>query len=120
VLVVTLAGSATRFDVPAGVTHVGSNARAGTPRFVLQRHGETIVDKAGEQAITDDDFSGGYNYFCKLSYGGTSRDIPGVSTLQRMPSERSTRQADEGGGQTGFNAISRGIVEKKNARNNPG
>ena len=63
VLVVTLAGSATRLDVPADVTHVGSNTRAGTPRFVLQRHGETIIDKVGEQAITDDDFSGAYNYF---------------------------------------------------------
>ena len=62
-LVVTLAGSAMRFDVAAGVTHVSSNARAGTSRFVLQRHGETIIDKAGEQAITDDDFSGAYNYF---------------------------------------------------------
>ena len=62
-LVVTLAGSAMRFDVPAGVTHVSSNTRAGTPRFVLQRHGETNIDKAGEQAITDDTFSGAYNYF---------------------------------------------------------
>jgi glucan endo-1,3-alpha-glucosidase len=61
VLVVTLAGSATRFDMPAGLTL--SNARAFTPRFVLQQHGETLIDKAGEQAITDDDFSGRYNYF---------------------------------------------------------
>jgi hypothetical protein len=66
VLVVSLGslqGSATRFDVPAGVTHVSVDARAGTPRFVLQRQGKTLVDKTSEQAITPDDFSGAYNYF---------------------------------------------------------
>jgi hypothetical protein len=63
VLAVLLPGSVTRFDVPAGVTHVSADSRAGTPRFVLQRHGKTVIDKTGEQAITDDDFSGAYNYF---------------------------------------------------------
>jgi len=66
VLVVSLASvqsSATRFDVPAGVTHLSADARAGTPRFVLQRQGKTVIDKTGEQAITADDFSGAYNYF---------------------------------------------------------
>jgi glucan endo-1,3-alpha-glucosidase len=50
-------------DVPAGVTHISADARAGTPRFVLQREGKIIIDKTGEQAITTDDFSGAYNYF---------------------------------------------------------
>jgi hypothetical protein len=62
-LTVLLPGAATRFDVPAGVTHVSADSRTGTPRFVLQRHGETVIDKTGEQAITADDFSGAYNYF---------------------------------------------------------
>jgi len=51
------------FDVPAGITHVSADARAGTPRFVLQRQGKTLIDKAGEQTISADDFSGAYNYF---------------------------------------------------------
>ncbi|MGX7002173.1 endo-1,3-alpha-glucanase family glycosylhydrolase [Caballeronia sp. KNU42] len=66
VLVVSLASvedSATRFDVPAGVTHASVEAHAGMPRFVLQREGKTLIDKTGEQAITADDFSGVYNYF---------------------------------------------------------
>jgi glucan endo-1,3-alpha-glucosidase len=63
VSLVSLPGSVTRFDVPAGITHISANAGAGMPRFVLQRRGKTIIDKAGEQAITADDFSGGYNYF---------------------------------------------------------
>ncbi|MFT4436824.1 endo-1,3-alpha-glucanase family glycosylhydrolase [Caballeronia sp. 15715] len=66
VLVVSLGSvqdAAKRFDVPAGVTHVSVDARAGTPRFVLQRHGKTLIDKTGDQAISADDFSGAYNYF---------------------------------------------------------
>jgi glucan endo-1,3-alpha-glucosidase len=63
VLAVSVQGSITRFDVPAGVTHVSVDARAGTPRFVLQREGKIIIDKTGEQAITANDFSGAYNYF---------------------------------------------------------
>ena len=63
VLVASVQGSITRFDVPAGVTHVSVEARGGTPRFVLQREGKIIIDKTGEQAITANDFSGAYNYF---------------------------------------------------------
>ena len=63
VSLVSVQGSAARFDVPAGITHISADAQAGTPRFVLQREGKVIIDKTGEQAITADDFSGAYNYF---------------------------------------------------------
>jgi glucan endo-1,3-alpha-glucosidase len=63
VLTVLLEGSATRVEIPAGVTHASGDSRAGTPRFVLQRHGKTVVDKTGEQAISVDDFSVAYTYF---------------------------------------------------------
>jgi len=63
VSLVSVQGSDMHFDVPAGITHVSADARAGTPRFVLQRQGKTLIDKAGEQTISADDFSGAYNYF---------------------------------------------------------
>jgi glucan endo-1,3-alpha-glucosidase len=63
VSLVSVPGSATRFKVPAGITHVSANGGAGTPRFMLQRDDKTLIDKTGEQAISADDFSGAYNYF---------------------------------------------------------
>lgn len=64
-LLVDLPGSdlGRHLDVPAGITHLSADSRAGTPRFVLKRQGKVIIDKTGEQPITNDDFSGAYNYF---------------------------------------------------------
>lgn len=64
-LIVQLPGadSDRQIDVHVGITHLSVDSRAGRPRFVLKRQGKRIIDKSGEQPITDDDFSGAYNYF---------------------------------------------------------
>jgi glucan endo-1,3-alpha-glucosidase len=64
-LIVQLPGadSDRRIDVSAGITHLSVDSRVGSPRFVLKRQGKTVIDKIGELPITDNDFSGAYNYF---------------------------------------------------------
>jgi hypothetical protein len=64
-LVVELPGPdlSRHLDVAAGITHLSVDSSVGMPRFVLKRQGKTIIDKTGEQPITNEDFSGAYNYF---------------------------------------------------------
>lgn len=51
------------FDEPAGVSHVSLPFVPGAQRFVLTRGSETIVDKTGEQEISETDAWGNFNLF---------------------------------------------------------
>jgi hypothetical protein len=58
----------TSFDLPGGVHHVEAPAGLGEQRFVLTRGAETVIDKAGEHAITEDAWSN-FNYFSGSAEG---------------------------------------------------
>lgn len=46
-----------RFDLQAGVHHLETPASLGEQRFVLEREGQTVLDKIGEHPITGDAWS---------------------------------------------------------------
>jgi hypothetical protein len=50
------------FQLPPGVSHVAVPFQLGTPRFTLTRGARTVIDKAGEWAITTNGWSN-LNYF---------------------------------------------------------
>ncbi len=62
-LAIVQGNSRTTRDLPAGVNEVAVPSMPGTPRFTLIRNGKTIADKAGEEPIRTNDFSGAFNYF---------------------------------------------------------
>lgn len=52
-----------RFEAAAGVQHFETPFGFGSPRFVLQREGCTLLDKTGEHEITATDSASRFNYF---------------------------------------------------------
>lgn len=52
-----------RFAVEAGINHVSLQFEAGEQRFLLERHGKTLIDKTGECAISADDPWSVFNMF---------------------------------------------------------
>jgi hypothetical protein len=49
--------------VSAGVDDVEMPFQPGAQRFVLTRHGKTVIDKTGEKPIQATDTSSRFNYF---------------------------------------------------------
>jgi glucan endo-1,3-alpha-glucosidase len=67
-LIIRVAGSTRSFDLPAGVQNVEVPFGLGRPEFELQRDGDIIVRKQGEQSISASDVSTRFNYFSGSAY----------------------------------------------------
>ncbi len=61
-LVVHSGETSASFELEAGVHHVETPFASGAQRFVLERDGETILDKTGEHEIVEDAWAN-FNYF---------------------------------------------------------
>jgi len=62
-LTITCGNQQQTFELAAGVRHVSLPMVAGTPRFILERHGRILIDKTGEQTISATDSWSNFNYF---------------------------------------------------------
>jgi glucan endo-1,3-alpha-glucosidase len=62
-LTITSGSASQDFPVSAGVDDVEMPFQPGAQRFVLTRHGKTVIDKTGEKPIQATDTSSRFNYF---------------------------------------------------------
>jgi len=59
--------------LPAGISFVDVPSLPGQPRFTLVRDGHVVIDRTGELAITEHDFSSLYGYYSGWATGAPSR-----------------------------------------------
>ncbi|KVC41056.1 glycoside hydrolase family 71 protein [Burkholderia pseudomultivorans] len=59
--------------LPAGISFVDVPSLPGQPRFTIVRNGRIVLDRTGELAITERDFSSRYGYYSGWASGAPSR-----------------------------------------------